>query len=448
MICMGELKVGWIVLGEEQEDPYISPWGLMKSDDDLQEEYEWIEREHIQKLEEYGFELFGGDIVREEQEVYELEDKYKDVDVLLVYGVSGSGRDIPKALTTYKVPTIWFTKVSEDKMYGHGLYQQWYLKDFTQGMDKIDLVVNDFDALLSKLRSRRALKTIQNTKLLCIGPANDFFAGERSMANAIDKFSISPKRVSFQDFKKELEDIPLDDERVRGTKEEFLENSSKVSDEITQEKALKSARMYVVIKKLMERHRCNAVTVNCLSGILNLIQVTPCLTFKKLRDEGTPAVCEADIPQTVTSIILREVAEKPTFINDPVILPQEDKIILAHCTCATRMSGFDEEPEDYQAKLHHETKLGLAPSVKLEEGQEVSVVGFSHDLENLLAVKGKITRNTDYHICITQVEVEVPDAQYLMENFVGFHWVLVYGDYIQDLENFASFKDLNFLFPE
>lgn len=98
------------------------------------------------------------------------------------------------------------------------------------------------------------------------------------------------------------------------------------------------------------------------------------------------------------------------------------------------MAGFDEEAEKYEARLHHETKMGLAPSVKFKEGQEVTLAGASHEFDEMIACKGVIKRNTDYHVCISQAEIEVEDASFLFDNFQGFHWVLVYGDWMEELK--------------
>lgn len=61
----------------------------------------------------------------------------------------------------------------------------------------------------------------------------------------------------------------------------------------------------------------------------------------------------------------------------------------------------------------------------------------------MLATTGTVTKNTDYHICITQAEIEVDNAQYLYDNFVGFHWVLVYGDCVEELKKIAEVLGLD-----
>lgn len=442
----GEMEVGWIVLGETPYPPYVDQWGLAGKEGGLEREYEEIEEE-IKGLEKEGFSLSGGDMIEKPEEVQDLAKKYGCVDVLVVYGVSGSGREALKHLMSYNVPIILFTKIKEDQMYGHALYQQWYQKDALEPFTEVDLVVNDYETLIGKLRAHRANKILEESKVLCIGEPNDFFKGGLAARTAVKKFRPAIDFLSFESFKKELEKTNLDDEKVVEIRDEFLKNAENVSGEARGEKGLRSARMYKTLKKLIEEGDYDAVTINCLSGVLNLVETTPCLAFSKLRDEGMPAVCEADIPQLVTTILMKNIADKPTFINDPVILPNEDKLIVAHCTAPTKMAGYDREPEEYDALLHHETKLGVAPSVRLKEGQEVTIAGTSHDFDEMIAFKGKITRNTDYHICITQAEVEVTDGRFLFDNFMGFHWVLVYGDWMEELKKACDLLEIKMRFP-
>ncbi len=444
-----KMKVGWLVLGKTQEEPYVEQWGLMESEQDLRDEYNNIEKEMEEIQKDLDLQVIGGDIVREVPEALDLAEKYNKCDVVVTFAVSGAGtRKLLNALTTYSAPMIFFNKIEEDRMYGHALYQQWYEKDAVKEFKEVDLVINDYEKLEEKLRAHRAVKKLEKSKILCIGEPNDFFQGGLAARSAVKKFRPAIDYMSFDTFSEKIEKKSMEDDEIIEVKNQFLENAETVSDEIDEETGLKSARIYVVLKGLIREKGYDGVTINCLSGILDLVDTTPCLAFQKLRDEGIPAVCEADIPQMVTTILLRYIADRPTFINDPVILPNENKVIVAHCTAPTKMAGFDEEAESYDASLHHETKLGLAPSVKFREDQDITLAGVSHDFNEIIATGGKITRNTDYHICISQAELKVGDAQFLFDNFEGFHWVLVYGNWMEELKKAADLLDIKPKFPE
>lgn len=40
------------------------------------------------------------------------------------------------------------------------------------------------------------------------------------------------------------------------------------------------------------------------------------------------------------------------------------------------------------------------------------------------------------------------NAQYLFDNFVGFHWVLVYGNWLEELKKVSELLDLDLKLPE
>jgi len=431
----------------QPDPPYVDQWGLMREEGDLDEEYERI-CEDVRRVESEGYEMVGGDVTREPDDVWDLSGKFSDVDALIVYGVSGAGRGSRRALMSYGVPLVMVVRVREHELYGHALFQQWYSRDALKDFPDVHLVVNDHDRLVDVLEAHRAAGVLGDSRILCVGEPNDYFDGRLAARRSHRRFGPSIEFMSFGRFHDELETIGLAESAVDEVRRRFLDDAASVDEGARDDaKGRKSARVYLTLKRLIREGGYDAVTVNCLSGILNLVDTTPCLAFMRLRDEGLPAVCEADIPQTMTSILMRTLANRPTFINDPVVLPEKNRMILAHCTAPTRMSGYGEPAEDYDAKLHHETKLGLAPGVHFAEGKRVTVAGFSHDLERIIATPGRIVRNTDYHICLSQCEVAVPDSEYLFDEFQGFHWVMVYGDWMRRLEETADLLEVEFLAP-
>lgn len=441
-----------MVLGEPPypNPPYVDQWGLMAEHSDVDEEENRIKNGDIKKLEELGYELFGGDVIKSVDDVLDYSTKYSDVDLLLVYGVSGTGRNARTALMSYGVPTVWVTKIreDEDELYGHVLYQQWYDQDALKDFPNVHHVLNDFDRIVDIIEAYRARKKLVNSRVLCVGTPNDYFGGERVARRWASRFGTTIDFMSFDKFEDELNQMSLEDDRVEEVRRDFLDRAASIDESAeNKEKGQMSARLYLTLKRLIAERDYNAVTINCLSENLMQVQTTPCLAFMRLRDEGIPAVCEADIPQTFTSIIMQSLANRATFLNDPVIKPDEDKLLMAHCTSPTQMEGYEGEGEEYRASVHHETRLGLAPSVSMEPGREITVAGFSHDLKHIIATPATITHNTDYHVCITQMEADVPDGKFLYDNFQGFHWITVYGDWMSRLEETAKLLDVNFLTP-
>jgi len=64
--------------------------------------------------------------------------------------------------------------------------------------------------------------------------------------------------------------------------------------------------------------------------------------------------------------------EKPGFQQDPVAETARGCLIGAHCTCPTRLAGFDQPPEPYFLSYHH-GKRDDVPVPRWKLGQRVTV---------------------------------------------------------------------------
>lgn len=95
----------------------------------------------------------------------------------------------------------------------------------------------------------------------------------------------------------------------------------------------------------------------------------------------------------------------------------------------------------------HESNYGAAPKPIFKAG-EVTIAGFSFDLDKMLIVKGKVVGSPDLKICRSQVEVKVSNASQILENWQGFHWALVYGDYVEELKAICKMKEIEALVYE
>ena len=71
--------------------------------------------------------------------------------------------------------------------------------------------------------------------------------------------------------------------------EQYWLSPAKKIVEPTREEIIKSAAMYLAIKKLMIDHGARAITIRCLGGIPIDTLGYPCLAFSKLNDLGLVA---------------------------------------------------------------------------------------------------------------------------------------------------------------
>lgn len=76
--------------------------------------------------------------------------------------------------------------------------------------------------------------------------------------------------------------------------------------EPTDDSLLKSSRMYVLLRSIMEKDGLSGISIDCLSFFFepNPMLPLPCLAYTRLRDEGITAACEADVCMLLSSIFL------------------------------------------------------------------------------------------------------------------------------------------------
>jgi hypothetical protein len=101
----------------------------------------------------------------------------------------------------------------------------------------------------------------------------------------------------------------------------------------------------------------------------------------------------------------------------------------AHCTCATRLDGFDKSPESYILRSHSESNVGVAMQVLWRIGQKVTIMKFQGP-ESIILGTGRVLRNIETPPaggCRTSVELELDDVADARDT-KGFHQLFIYGD--------------------
>ena len=179
------------------------------------------------------------------------------------------------------------------------------------------------------------------------------------------------------------------------------------------------------LEEIVKEYRLSAVTVKCFE-LLNF-ETTACLALAKL---GVPAGCEGDVGATVTMMILSYISGKPCWMANVCRL---EPFVLAHCTVPLNMVS------DYELTTHAESGKGVAVRGRLREGT-VTIARYGKG--RMLMALGRIVRNLrEGNLCRTQVEIEPHfDVDDFVENTLGNHVVLAYGDLIEDLKVFCKFK--------
>jgi len=211
---------------------------------------------------------------------------------------------------------------------------------------------------------------------------------------------------------------------------------------------INGAKAYFTLKQLVEKYQVDALTMACLNVLPYSKISLPCLAFSKMNDDGFPAICEADHGAVASQIIVQHLFDRPGFQQDPTPNTADDSIIGAHCTCATKLAGFDKPSEPFDIVHHHgcrdatirtEWKVGqrvtcldVLPPAKDSKGQSEFLISAGTVLENI---------STPPHGgCVVSVNVKF-DGGHEVRNFPGFHQVFFYGDYKKQLKEFCKLFD-------
>ncbi|ABM81221.1 universally conserved protein [Hyperthermus butylicus DSM 5456] len=192
-------------------------------------------------------------------------------------------------------------------------------------------------------------------------------------------------------------------------------------------------RVYLALRSIVEKHRLDAVTVECFR-LIKERGTTACLALSLLNSEGVVAGCEADVPSTVTMLLLHTVSAGPVFMGNPSIV-KGDKLMIAHCTAPIAMG------RRYTLHSHFESGLGVGISIQLEPGTRVTIARFDPEFRVLRVGRGVVEESgllSRLH-CRTQLWIRLDgNAERIVEESIGNHYVVALGDHVDALRAAAS----------
>ena len=208
---------------------------------------------------------------------------------------------------------------------------------------------------------------------------------------------------------------------------------------------MKSARLHVAIRRLMERHQADAVSIDCLNMFENGLDAYPCLSFFQINNDGCTGVCEGDVNSTIAQLLLRYLTGKPAYVSDPVIDESAGQVTYAHCV-ATSVPENNGLSCSYLIRSHAEDRKGASVQTLLPLGKTVTTIALSTQDGAMSVYTAKTVANiNDEKACRTKLAAET-DVAKLIKNYnisvFGWHQVTCYGDYRKDIKNLAKLYGL------
>lgn len=361
-------------------------------------------------------------------------------DVMLIYAATGDTSDI-EALISPDRYNLMFVRHKSGPVY------LWYetascrmlrkmVDELGQpGLMPCDVVVDNTDELVWRLRSLSALHNTLGSKIVAIGDASGWGAGgQKAPQIAAEKWKLDIIPVAYEDLGKRIETARADQALVQKA-------TAEAADYLDQRGVtLSTDRGYVerafllaeVFRAIMAEHGATAMTINnCMSTIMPMSETTACLPLTLINDSGALAFCESDFVVIPSGILMNHICHTPVFLNDPTY-PHDGIITVAHCTAPRRMDGNN--LEKVNILTHYESDFGAAPKVDFRIGETITMIDPDFDCKRWIGFRGKVVENPFIDICRSQVDVTIEgDWEYLAETMVGFHWMMAYGDHRKEL---------------
>lgn len=364
-----------------------------------------------------------------------------DCDTLLVFASGGSQQWL-EALAASGKPNVMFLRHKSGPIYlwyeiAHWRFLRKSEEDFTEpNMDVWDIVVDDYEEVLWRLRSLYGLKNSMGTKVVGIGGLEAYSRPGQlcgpTHAKEVWKFGI--ETVSYDELARRLKEARAN--------EKTLEEIERRTDDFLAQKwvSLHTDRKFVVnsflaakvFKEIMAEMGATSLGVaGCMGRLIRVTDTPPCLVLGWLNDEGFTAFCHCDFTHTPAGVLLHHISGKPSWVSNSHY-PYNGILTLAHCAAPMKMNGRDYEPT--KIVTHFESDYGAAPKVNFRKGQVITTIVPDLSCKKWIGFRGEIMDSPSYDICRSQIDMKIDgDWRKLLEDMRGFHTLTCYGDYLREV---------------
>jgi hypothetical protein len=290
----------------------------------------------------------------------------------------------------------------------------------------------DVDWLSVGLRMHRTIWDMKHSRIVIA-------AGAKAEDKVMEPTGTTLHYVPRERFVEELAKVQESAE-ARAVADFYAREARKIV-EPSREDILNAAENYIACKNLMAAEKCQGISMDCLGLVgSRKIPCPPCIGFSRLLDEGLVGCCEADVNAAISLLLTARLCERPGFMQDPVPNTASNTFMGAHCTCPTKLDGFDKPHEPIILRSHSESSIGVSPQVLWRLGQKVTVMKFEGGGKSMLIGTGKVVSNIDTPPsggCRTSVELamdDIPDSR----DVKGFHQLFIYGDHSVILKGYCQ----------
>ncbi len=411
-------------------------WGGIQTEGDAQNEQARIGTElgQIGTRADFPVKFLPVAAVKDVKAVKGLAD-LAGADVLLVYAAGGEingietlGKHVIFFLRHRSGPvSLWYEIVSPR-----------YLRQHTDDakmatVDASDVVVDSPDELTWRLRSLCGLVNVKGAPIVAVGGAGAWAHGKDVVDMVKAKWKLDIRELPYEELGSLIRTARADHAAVAlaSRRAEAYLRQPGTSLETALPFVQNAMLLDQVFRGILADQKCRMITINqCMGTIMPLAETTACLPLSTLNDDGYLAFCESDFVVIPAGMLMASISGHPMFLNDPTY-PHDGLITLAHCTAPRKLDGKTTEPA--RILTHFESDYGAAPKVEMRIGQKVTNIIPDFEGKRWMGFVGEIAAHPFLPICRSQIDVKFTgDSQKLAARMPGFHWMVVYGDYLRE----------------
>lgn len=273
------------------------------------------------------------------------------------------------------------------------------------------------------LAGLRAASRLRGSRLGLVGEPSPWLVYSRVEPGRLrERLGVELVEVPLEELYREFEEAEPGGELL----ERILGGAAAV--EVPREEVARALRVYEALRRIVERRRLDAFTIECFE-IIPRLKTTACLALSLFNGSGVVAGCEGDVPTTVAMMLASWASGRPGFMANPAAI-DGGRVLLAHCTAARSLGPA------YMLRTHFETGMGVGVAVTMPRGSTVTLARLDPGLELLRVARGTVMEGeprSKLH-CRTQVWVRLEgDAERLLRESIGNHYVMVPGDWVDAL---------------
>ena len=296
---------------------------------------------------------------------------------------------------------------------------------------------SDFSQARYGLKMIRASAKLREMRFVVI-------KGAQQADAEVGHFGTKLRYIPAGSFLEDYNRTPMTDE-IKGMAVDYLKSARRIVG-ATKDDLLNGIKSYVVARNILEREQADGITMDCLGALGKTKVSLPCIAWSKMLDRGIPAACEADLGAAITQALVQLLFDRPGFQQDPVAETARECLIGAHCSCPTRLAGFEQKSEKFDI-MHHHGARDAVPRPYWRTGQRVTVadVILSANQEltkdglggapQMVIGTGTVVDNVAVPPaggCVVSVMVRL-DTQPDLLSYPGFHQLFFYGDFKKEL---------------